>query len=209
MKIVAKSTGGGAKTLIPTGNHQARCYKMVYFGEVDNEYQGKVMKTMKVNLGFEFPTELHEFDKEKGEQPLVISKTYTLSLGEKANLRKDLEAWRSKPFTEDELEGFDIMNVLGKPLMIQIGEKVKADGSSTNVIQSMGSMPKGMKAEPQVNPEFVFSAAEFDQAKFDTMPEWMQKEIKTSTEYQSMMSAGGDQEVSNEASDEKADELPF
>jgi len=39
---------------------------------------------------------------------LMISKRYTMSLGEQSTLRKDLESWRGKKFTPEELQGFDL-----------------------------------------------------------------------------------------------------
>ena len=212
MPIIAKSTGGGPKTLIPTGNHLARCYKMIYFGTVPNEYKGETKMTAKVNLGFEFPTETHVFDEAKGAQPLVISKTYTLSLGEKSNLRKDLQAWRGKIFTEEELAGFDITKVCGAPLMMQIGEKEKDNGDKSNIIQSLGSIPKGMTAPAQVNPEFLFNVEEFDQVKFDTLPEWIREEIQGSIEYKDMLdkqSGVSDVPPLREPENTGAEDLPF
>jgi hypothetical protein len=44
-----------------------------------------------------------EKDGKKLDLPRAISRRYTMSLGKKANLRKDLEAWRGKPFTDDEV----------------------------------------------------------------------------------------------------------
>ena len=41
----------------------------------------------------------------------TISATYTLSLGERSNLRKMLESWRSRAFTPEELQGFDLEKV--------------------------------------------------------------------------------------------------
>ena len=41
------------------------------------------------------------------EYPRTISKEYSFSIGDKSTLRKDLEAWRGQPFTEEELKGFE------------------------------------------------------------------------------------------------------
>jgi len=211
MPIVAKSSGGN-RVLIPEGNHMARCTRMVYMGEVDNMYNGELKKTRKVHLTFELPTETHVFDESNGAQPFSTSKTYTLSLADKANLRKDLEAWRGKVFSKEELEGFDITAVLGAPLMLQIGTKTKDNGDQISVIQSMASIPKGMTVPPMINEKFLFSVEEFDQSKFNNLPEWQQDDIKTSTEFKAMNTKPVAEETIEEAlgvDGAPADDLPF
>ena len=37
-----------------------------------------------------------------------VARVYTLCLHERAALRKDLESWRGRKFTEQELDGFDL-----------------------------------------------------------------------------------------------------
>jgi hypothetical protein len=73
---------------------------------------GSPVEQRKIRLTFELPTELKVFDEEKGEQPTVLGKKYTLSLSEKAFLRKDLESRRGKQFTEEEMKGFDIAKLV-------------------------------------------------------------------------------------------------
>src|SRR3990167_3685661 len=68
------------------------------------EREGKKFKQHQVVLAFEV-AETADEGPFAGNR-MTISKFYTLSLSEKANLRKDLEGWRGKSFTESELEGF-------------------------------------------------------------------------------------------------------
>ncbi len=51
--------------------------------------------------------------KREDGSPFQVRKTYTLSLHEKATLRKDLRGWRGRDFTAEELEGFDLERVIG------------------------------------------------------------------------------------------------
>lgn len=53
-------------------------------------------------------------------KPYMVSKKYTLSLHEKANLRLMLEVWRGRKFTEDELDGFDLESLIGVHCQIQV-----------------------------------------------------------------------------------------
>lgn len=51
----------------------------------------------------------------------VVSKRYTVSLNEQANLRKDLEQWRGARYTSDELaEGVNLENLIGLAAMLNI-----------------------------------------------------------------------------------------
>src|SRR5690349_9346134 len=59
-------------------------------------------------IGFEIPGERVTYTKDgkEIEGPMSIGRTYTLSMSEKSNLRKDLQSWRGKSFTDDEAEAF-------------------------------------------------------------------------------------------------------
>lgn len=81
------------------------CYGLIDTGEQYNEKYGKTSR--KCVLLFELPGET--FKTAEGEEKnRTISQTYTLSLNQKSALYKDLIAWRGRPFTDDELKGFDL-----------------------------------------------------------------------------------------------------
>lgn len=46
-------------------------------------------------------------------KPYLVGKRYTLSLNDKSILRKDLETWRTKPFTLEQAAGFDLEVLVG------------------------------------------------------------------------------------------------
>lgn len=201
---------GTVRELIPAGNYVARCYQMIEIGTVDEFVMGKEVTAKKVRIGWELPTELKVFKEEKGEQPLVISKEYTLSMNEKANLRKDLKAWRGKDFTEDEAKSFDITKLVGVPCMLNIIHKPKVSDPTSYYEQIAGitPMPKGMKAPAQINPTFVLSYDSFDQEKFDSLPDFIKTKMQSSLEYEAMKNPH--EKVFN-ADDvtEPIDDLPF
>ena len=58
-----------------------------------------------------------------------VARVYTLSLHERATLRKDLESWRGREFTERELDGFDLEKLLGVNAQIQVVQKLGDDGT--------------------------------------------------------------------------------
>ena len=63
-----------------------------------------------------------EKDGKKLDLPRAISRRYTMSLGKKANLRKDLEAWRGKPFTDDEVRRILMPHRL-RPTLLPLAER--------------------------------------------------------------------------------------
>jgi hypothetical protein len=56
----------------------------------------------------------------KGKRMLIGTRAYTATLSEKGNLRPQLESWRGKPFTAEQLLGWDIKKVKGAPAIITI-----------------------------------------------------------------------------------------
>ena len=77
--------------------------------------------------------------------PRAISREYTLSLHKKANLRADLESWRGKGFTDRELEGFDLENILGKNCMLNIIHKQTEKAIYANIVSVMPLMKNMQK----------------------------------------------------------------
>jgi hypothetical protein len=102
----------------------------------------------KIALLWEIPDERIEV---KGKSlPRGISKRYTASLNEKANLRKDLEAWRGRQFTAAELAGFDLANILGKSCLLNVIHQETPRGTFAGVAGVM-PLPKGMPPKAPEN----------------------------------------------------------
>lgn len=188
MAINATSTSTTPRELIPAGNYVARCYKMIEIGTVPTEYLGVEKMKAKVRIGWELPLELKVYSQEKGEQPLVIDKEYTLSLSDKANLRRDLKSWRGKDFTTTEAENFDITKLLGVPCMLNIihVQGKKDPEKSYEAISSISPLPKGFACPDQINETFIFDFENYDQAKLDSLPNFIKEVIITSNEYKSI-----------------------
>jgi len=190
MAITAKKSETLERELIEAGNYVARCYRMVEIGTCDEEFLGVKKQMHKVRIGWELPTELKIFNPEKGEQPCVIDKEYTLSLADKANLKKDLQSWRGKAFTDEEAEAFDITKLLGVSCMLNIIH-VQGKKDPTKTYQAIGSvspMPKGLLCPPQVNETFVFDFENFDEMKFNTLPDFLKEQIAKTPEYKEAIS---------------------
>lgn len=183
MSITAKKPESNFE-IVPAGNHIARCYSMIEIGTEEVEYNGEKKKAYKVRVSWELPNERKVFNAEKGEQPFIVSKDYTLSMHEKANLRHDLQSWRGKAFTDEEARAFDITKLLGVPCMLNVIHNVsKANGNTYANIAGVTPIPKGIPIPDQVNKSFVLSYDNFDEAAFQGLPDWLRERIEKTPEY--------------------------
>jgi hypothetical protein len=216
MALIARESGGGGTfTPVPPGMYLARCYRIVDLGTQKSEYLGQVKNLPKVMLQFE----VHGEDDAgkplvtaKGE-PMSISKNFTLSLAEKATLRKDLQTWRGKEFTADELRGFQIDNVLGAWAMIAITKAVGNNGKEYTNIANINSVPKAMKANL---PEGHNKCAAFyiespDMDMFETFSDNLRAKIELSPEWQSRGKQEAKAPSASKGSgfDDMDDDIPF
>lgn len=210
------------RELIPAGNHVARCIGMIEIGNImEQDFNTRQMKkACKVMVTWELPDELRIFDEKKGKQPLVVSKEYTLSMNEKANLRKDLESWRSKGFTEIEAKSFDITVLLGIPCMLNISH-IPKPSNPTEMKEKIviTSLPKGLKVPDQINPFTILSYDNFDDKVFEKLPDFLKTKIKSSEEYRALNTPPDQKHVNqdyddltngiNEPFDPNISDLPF
>lgn len=210
MAILA-TTNSTPKELIPTGNYIARCYQMIEIGTVVESIMGQEKVLKKVRVGWELPTELRVFREENGEQPLVISKEYTLSLHEKSSLRKDLKSWRGKDFTEEEARSFDITKLLGVPCMLNIIHKPsKSDPTRLfEEISGITSIPKGLKVPDQITKTLLLSYDNFDEEVFNSLPDFIKQKMQTSAEWSTMRQPNVKHMNGNSHAEDNGDDLPF
>lgn len=187
--LLAKNSGGADFQMIDAGNYIARCISVIDMGTTLNTRFN--IEYRKVRITWETPNETAVFKEEKGEQPYAISKEYTLSLSEKSNLRKHLESWRGKPFTSEELEWFDLHNILWVPCMLQIiHNPSKTDPTKIYAeVSSVGSMPKGMICPEQINESVWFNLEEFDEKTYGSFSDYLKNRIAESNEYKSLAEA--------------------
>jgi hypothetical protein len=204
--INATNEGGQTFEPIEAGTYVARCYSMVHLGTIMENYMGENKLMNKVRISFELPTELKVFKEENGEQPHSISKEFTLSLHEKSNLRKTLEGWSGKAFTDEECKKFDITKLLGVPCMVSIIHKSNKEGKTYATLSGISTLPKGISCPPQINKSFEFSWDEFNEDKFNSLPDWLKEKMRKSMEYQEITTPGH-QSLSEE--EQEIQPLPF
>ena len=209
MAITATSSGNSQNfEVLEAGSYPARCYSMVHIGTVEENIMGALKRLNKVRVTWELPTELVVFNEEKGEQPRVISKEFTLSLHEKATLRAFLKNWRGKDFTEEEAKEFDVTKLISAPCMLNITHKKSKDRKKTYLeIGSVSRLPKGMECPTQISESFIFDYDEnFDLQKLEGLPDFIKDKVKKSDEFMAKTSL----EMPNHSgSSNEEDEAPF
>lgn len=192
--------GSRAKPAIPPvepGTYFAVCIGAVDLGEQETTYNNKTRYTNQLQIIFELPSERIEIDGE--EQPRQLSRRFAVSLSTKSNLRKFIETWYGKKFTDDAIREFDTRELLGKPAMLSV--VLSEDGNYAN-IASAAALPKGMES-PKAKSELIdFDVEDWDDAAFQKLPEWLQELIKKSTQYKSNHLP--EDEVSVEAAEQAA-----
>lgn len=200
LTISGEGSGGDFPKLEP-GIYHGTCYSIVDLGTTDQEYKGVVSKKTRVHLGFEITEAVDPSTNivmmEDG-RPFGVFKTYTASLFEAATLRKDLESWRGKSFTEEELAGFDISNLIGCTAKIEVGLTKKSDfGDGGNPkILALREPKEGVQKVETHNDTLIFDldvyCDEFrgkssDETKamcdvFESLNDWHQRDIEASYE---------------------------
>lgn len=170
MGLIAKETGGSFE-LAPQGTHSAVCVRVIDLGMQINKTTSKPER--KVVIVWEIDAEMVD------NRPFIVQKRYTLSLHKKANLRADLQSWRGRPFTDEELAGFDLKNVLGKPCLLNV---IHSDSGEYANIASISQLPKGMPGLKPTGELLFFNTEEWDATVFNKLSEKMRTTILSASE---------------------------
>ena len=209
MGITAKADSNFVSA--PIGMHLARCYRVIDLGTQKTSYKGTEKFLHKIMIQFEIWSEDEDGKPtltDKGE-PMSISKNYTLSLSDKAALRRDLKTWRGREFTSEELKGFELKNILGAWAMLSIVKSAGDDGKEYTNIEAVMSVPKAVKDAgfPKPHNELkMYSIDEHDDQLFETFSDRLKEKIMASPEFQ-----GRQPSSSNRASPSAEDDsdIPF
>ncbi len=207
MSLFASAESNGTKfPPLEPGTYLARAYGLIDLGVQHNDQYDKDQH--KVIIMWEFPTETVET--ENGTETRVLSKTYTCSLSEKANLRKDLEAWRGRKFTDEELSGFDLRKILGVPCQLSVVHAERNGKPPVPVISAVVGLPKGTTIPDPVHGKLIFDLDE--EGAFQAMeilPEWIQQRIKESETYKALVRQAMPDVTSDDFEDVTSDDIPF
>ena len=138
-------------------------------------------------------------DGEVHEGPMTIGRFYTASLSEKATLRRDLENWRGKSFTKEELAGFDLFKILGTACQIMVAHNTSDGKTYANITGIMG-LKKGDQRPAAENKLVKYSPSE--QEMFDDLPKWLQEKVNAS-------GSAAEVEAAPAAAEDFDDDIPF
>lgn len=184
MGFIATNDGGNFE-MTPQGVHIARCFRMVDLGTQESEFQGQKKTQRKIMISWELLGEERMAD----GNTFTISKRYTLSMHEKAQLRNDLEAWRGRAFTREEEAQFDVSKVLGTYCMINIMHEEK-NGKTYANIASIMPLPKGMPKPSSPNECYLFDIDAPNMEIFNRFGDKLKATITSAPEWKGARNAG-------------------
>lgn len=233
--VVLKETGGDFEyTPIPEGQHMGRLVSITELGTHLKTFSWKEKEVNEIRLCFElypqdaddefvYQSEVETKDKDWNvtgieKKPFLLFKTYTNSLSGQARLRQDLESWRGKSFTDEELKGFHVKKCLWIGALISIEQNEgkdkngKPNGKTYSNMKSISRLPKIMvQALPEMlTKPYIYAIGisqsdfEDDQKEggiFDILGERTVEKIKESKEYKTAME-GVPEQMEKEAESE-------
>jgi len=183
----------------PAGAHLARLYRIVDLGTQETTFKGEKKWVPQVLLTFELI-----FEKMEDGKPLIISSTYTMSLGEKSKMRQIVRSLTGTALTDETASGFNLSELIGKVATVTVIHKTGRDGRDRAYIQDVGAVPKGTKIEDgPFNKPMVFDLGAFDQAQYDSLPQYYKDKIASSPEYLKIVDPQGKGSIVT------TDDIPF
>jgi hypothetical protein len=191
MGFIAKDSGdGGNFKRVPAGVHIGRCYSLIDLGtQLSSGQYGEKMQH-KIRIGWELFGEDEQGQPltivvDGREMPLTISKSYTVSLHEKAGLRKDLSAWRGRDFTDEEAKAFDVSKLIGAYCMVNVTTS-ESNGKTYSNVAGLTPLPAALKnSKPTpVHENVIFNLDDPDMVAFNSFHEKLQETIRKSPEWE-------------------------
>lgn len=193
-------------TPAPAGAHIAICIQFIDLGSQVDEFEGRSKLQHKVRIQWELPNEPMS-----DGRPFVIGREYTWSMSDKAKLRAHLESWRGKAFTQADFGagGFDTKKLPGVPCTLSVTHNDKGRAVIAGVAPAM----KGVAIPKPSNPLVYFALDDFNEAIFETLPDWIKTKIAESPEYREIISPSVTMEDVDDRGDRFSadldDEIPF
>ena len=179
MSLRASASATSTIEPVPQGTHLAVCTVLVDLGLQENKTYKKWQP--KIMLGWEICGETYQ-DEDGNEKPKMIYSRYTNSLNDGAALRRDLVAWRGRDFTPEELDDFNLVNIVGKSCFITVIHN-EVNGKKYANISSIAGLPKNVTPGTPIGKTLVFDLDDATLEEVDLLPEWIGKVIKQSSTY--------------------------
>jgi hypothetical protein len=175
---------------------------------------GQVKYLHKIMLGWEIHTTKDDGTalKMRDGRPFAMFKNYTLSWSEKANLRLDLQSWRGKPFTQEEMRRFDLETILGAWCLLNVIERPGKDGKTYVNIDTVTPVPAMMKKTglPEgVNKIEMFNLDNPNWDMFETFSDNLKVKIMASPEFNKAKGGSASNIPAVDTSSDMDDDIPF
>ena len=164
------------RQLAPVGNHIARCYQVVDLGTQDDPKWGNA--SHKLRFAWELCEEMTDFGKGKKE-PFSVSMTVNFFFGKNSNFTKVMEGWKGGPFSDKEMEKFELKTLVGKACMLNVVHQTSGDATYANVA-SVSPVPlKWQDRVPPMHNKGIYFEVEMgpESREFLLLPDFMQKII--------------------------------
>ena len=172
MRATVNPSAGGDYPTLEIGGYPAYVVGITDIGLHDTKFGLK----HQIVFTFELP-----LNKGSDGRPYHMVNKYTLSLNEKANLRKDLEQMKGKipaeKLQDQEFVDTIFQKALGTAIQISVGQYTNKEGYVNNCVDQVGRAVKGMEYPPVEGDMWLLDLDNFDQAVFEKLPEWLQKKV--------------------------------
>lgn len=179
--FIAPTGGNGGNFAQPpiAQNLHAACFAIASLGDAPQKQFGTDQEVMvpTVFLGF-------TFGKDDEGREMTLWKRYRFSYNERASLRKDLEMWRDRDFTDEEIKKFPLTNVLGKKCTICTDTTAGGNPKITKI------KPERDGNEVEVENPFVYDHDDPKQEHFDELPKFVQDLVQKPAEEESNINFG-------------------
>jgi hypothetical protein len=189
MGFIASDNGGGNFKRVPAGVFIGRCYSLIDLGTQLTSGQYGDKEQHKLRIGWELFGEEEDgtpltIEVDGKQMPLTISKSYTVSMHEKARLRADLAAWRGREFTDEEAKAFDVSKLVGAYCMVNVTTS-ETNGKTYSNVAGLTPLPGALKnSKPAaVHAVQLFDLDNPDMVVFEKFHEKLQEAIKKSPEW--------------------------
>jgi hypothetical protein len=185
MSLFAKGNESTFKQ-VPPGTHLARLYRIVDLGKQESSFNGNLKSVDKAMFFFE----VHGDDDEGNplvtakNEPMSISKTYTLSTNENSGLGKDIISWFAPEYINK--PKYDVAKTIGIWCMISVKLITMETGKELTVIDKITATPTDYKKRgyPQPYAELkTFDINKPDMALFETFSEYLKAKIEASPDW--------------------------
>ena len=192
MGFIARDTGGGDFKRVPPGAHIGRCIAVIDLGHQIVEWQGEKKSQHKMLIKWEVFGEDEAGQPltvtvDGHEMPMTITKKYTVSMSDKSRLYADLTAWRGRPFTPEEIAGFDISKLAGAYCMVNVTQS-ETNGKTYSNVSNLTPLPAALRQNKPagVHDIVLFDIDEPDMKVFESFHDKLKEQIEAAAEWKKL-----------------------